>query len=197
VDRDHALCRNCRQIVRTDWRECAHCGICAPVPRSPRDVVTLVAPWLAAAMIGGAWWAYGSVAPVGRVVASTGRVVLPRAGAEPPLGRAPGAIEASSAVAGDRGTLGTLPNAGPSTRTYTAVGGVAPPSGRGARLQPGSVGPSVRASLAAAWRSVRGASDTAAVPAATSDTAPECVTGACTVTAARDSLPPRRAAPPP
>jgi hypothetical protein len=33
MDSDHALCRGCRNVVRTDWERCFHCGLHHPVTR--------------------------------------------------------------------------------------------------------------------------------------------------------------------
>ena len=33
MDRDHALCSGCRNVVRTDWEHCFHCGRRDPVAR--------------------------------------------------------------------------------------------------------------------------------------------------------------------
>jgi hypothetical protein len=32
MDSDHALCRECQNVVRLDWERCYHCGATTPVP---------------------------------------------------------------------------------------------------------------------------------------------------------------------
>ncbi len=32
MDSDHALCRQCQNVVRLDWERCYHCGTSTPVP---------------------------------------------------------------------------------------------------------------------------------------------------------------------
>jgi hypothetical protein len=65
MDREHGICRRCKQIVRTDWRVCAHCGVTSPIPRTAGQRLGSVA--MVAVMAGAGWWAVAEADASGRL----------------------------------------------------------------------------------------------------------------------------------
>jgi hypothetical protein len=65
MDRNHGHCRRCRQIVRTDWRMCAHCGVASPIPRSAGQRLGTAA--LVTVVAAAGWWAIAEADAGGRL----------------------------------------------------------------------------------------------------------------------------------
>lgn len=85
MDRDHALCRNCRQVVRTDWTECAHCGVRSPVPRGLGAIVVPMVI-VAAATLGGLWLMNGGMDGVRQAAGELAASVRTTDGKSPVVG---------------------------------------------------------------------------------------------------------------
>jgi hypothetical protein len=161
MDRDHGICRSCEQIVRRDWRVCAHCGVSTPIPRTSAQRLTSVV--MVVMVAGAAWWAV--VGADGSGLGSTARGVVRSATAIEGHGGAMAPSASSGPVTGGRfaGGGGTgLPASGSGTTGVTSGGGttgVGPSDGAGATrerdgAQSDTSGPLAR--LRASLRSVRG-----------------------------------------
>jgi hypothetical protein len=123
ADRNHAQCRGCGQIVRRDWRVCAHCGVSSPVPLSGGQRLAMVG--LLVTLAGAAWWATGETGAIDQV--TNGAQSLFRSAAEiEGQGGALAPSTSSEPVTGSRfagGPAGGLPAAGSGTTGATSVGG--------------------------------------------------------------------------
>jgi hypothetical protein len=124
ADRNHAQCRGCGQIVRRDWRVCAHCGVSSPVPLSGGQRLAMVG--LLVTLAGAAWWATGETGAIDQV--TNGAQSLFRSAAEiEGQGGALAPSTSSEPVTGSRfagGPAGGLPARVPERQARPASGEV-------------------------------------------------------------------------
>jgi hypothetical protein len=112
MDRDHGICRSCEQIVRRDWRVCAHCGVSTPIPRTSAQRLTSVA--MVVVVAGAAWWAVAGADGSG--LGSTTR----------------GVVRSATAIEGHGGAMAPSASSGPATGSRFSGGGTGlPASGSG------------------------------------------------------------------
>lgn len=187
MDRDHALCRRCKHVIRLDWHECAHCGVRSPAPRTLVGTITAVVPWLVLLAAAGMWWAFNNADVVGRVADVARHVVQVERGAGEALRPAP---STSPGGAGTAPGSGAAWGAAPLGRSGSlGVYGAHTSAGVESASRDEPPATSVRASPAALRRAARSqpVADSG-LPRAAERAVPNCPTAECVVVAAPDTV---------
>ena len=160
MDRDHALCRRCKHIIRLDWHECAHCGVRSPAPRTLRGTITAAVAWAVVLAAAGAWWASSNADIAGRIANLARRAVQLEQGATGALHAGPAGSSTAGGGAGavtgtaDRTAWGAAPAEAGGGASYLGHAPAATPA-----RDDGAPRSSVRESLRALWRNTRSGHD--------------------------------------